>query len=337
MKLKTFAIFLVLTAPAFADTVTLKDGTTREGVVINKTTQELQLRVDKDGMKATLIIPMADVASITDSPVPAVTPKTPATTTTAATQNDKPKPATTLPTEPLPPSKGFFGELLMTIVGNGPDNPDRLPRSLRDMWETAVRREVLGNKAETLEALQALDDAFASLKGGPERLDAICRRERKDEPFGLWLAKLHWEAVTSKYVSGQLDFKDVRESERKYLIGMLKEKTAPAIQPLQGYFPPNDPTTGRPTAFKQSQLAGITVGNAIEVKRTAMYASAILQAQLKLEPNMPAVDRVQISAQLQNVSRVLSHAGQLEPAARIAAEKAERERKIAEERARRGN
>jgi hypothetical protein len=167
-------------------------------------------------------------------------------------------------------------------------------------------------------------------------LDGISRRERKGEPFGVWMARLHWEMISAKFVGGQFDLKDIRESERKALIGMLKEKTGPALEPLKQYFPPVDEKTGKPKAFSPATLQAITINNAIEVKKQAAYASAILLAQMKLEPQMPVVDRVHLGQQNEVVRRILSRASDLEPAAKAAVERAERERRIAEERAKRG-
>jgi len=68
-------------------------------------------------------------------------------------------------------------------------------------------------------------------------------------------------------------------------------------------------------------LSGVTLSNALEVKKKAAYASAILLAQLKLEPEMPAMDKVFISGQLTTVRRVLARAMELEPAAHAVEEK----------------
>jgi hypothetical protein len=102
------------------------------------------------------------------------------------------------------------------------------------------------------------------------------------------------------------------------LIGLLKEKTSPALDALRSYFPPVDPKTGRTMAFKNSQLSGISIGNAIEVKKQAVYASAVLTAQLMLEPAMDSVDKALLVSQLSMVNRIRSRASTLEPLAQSA-------------------
>jgi hypothetical protein len=51
---------------------------------------------------------------------------------------------------------------------------------------------------------------------------------------------------------------------------------------------------------------------------------------------MPAVDRLLLGSELQTVHRIMSKASDAEPAAKAAARKAEREKRIAEEKARHG-
>jgi hypothetical protein len=345
MMAKLFSIGVFLAAGAsvgavgWGDTVYMKDGTTREGTIVRENPAELQLRIDKDGIRATSTIPMQDVAKIVKgkAAAPSVAPPAPQEKTPgiAATMPAVPSTAPAAPLVKLD-TRGFLGELLLTAVGRGPDNPARLPEDLRKLWETAKGRELLGNKAETLEALQALDDAFSRIDGGLARLDGISRRERNGESFGMWFARVHWDLITAKYVGGQFDLKDVRESERKPLIAMLREKTTAALEPLKSYFPPIDEKTGKAKPFAPIMLQGISVTNAIEVKKQALYAAAILHAQLKLEPQMPVVDRLLLGSQLQNVNRILMRANELEPAAKAALEKAEREKRLAEERAKRG-
>ncbi len=82
-------------------------------------------------------------------------------------------------------------------------------------------------------------------------------------------------------------------------------------------------------------VAGITRDNALEIKDKAMFAVAVLAAQLKLEPDMPAIDRQLLSSQLANVNRALSRARDLEPAARQALARADLDRRAADEKARR--
>ena len=173
-----------------------------------------------------------------------------------------------------------------------------------------------------------------NLPDGVARLDAISRRERK-ESFGVWMARVHWESFGTKPVNGQFDLSDVRDVERRALIGFFKEKTGPALEALKQFFPPADERTGQYGAFKISQLQNISAGNAVEMKEKAAYAAAILLAQIKLEPGMPPMDKGMLYNQLIIVNRIRSRAAEMETLARAAAVKAEQERRAAEEKARR--
>ena len=87
--------------------------------------------------------------------------------------------------------------------------------------------------------------------------------------------------------------------------------------------------------FRMAQLQGITASNALEVKDKSLLAAAVLLAQLKLEPEMPPVDRALLHGELENVNRVLGRARDLEPLAKAALVRADVERKAADEKARR--
>src|ERR1043165_6656027 len=115
------------------------------------------------------------------------------------------------------------------------------------------------------------------------------------------MGKLHWELIAGKYATGQFDLKDVRDVEKPAIIGQLKMNTDAALLPLKPYFPPVNDKTGQPEPFRNSQLQGITASNALDVKEQALHAAAILAAQLRLEPNMPAVDRNLLGNQLASV------------------------------------
>ena len=172
------------------------------------------------------------------------------------------------------------------------------------------------------------------LPAGLPRLDAIAQRQRQ-EPFGTWMARIHWDVIHTRYSTGQFDLHDVRDIERPALISLLRQATAGAMDPLKSYFPPVDDKTGLPQPFRIAQLQGITPANALEVKDRALFAAAVLLAQMKMEPEMPAPDHALLASQLQNVNRVLSRARDLESLARSAKIRAAQERKIADEKAKR--
>lgn len=63
--------WLGLSASARADTVTLKDGTTREGLIVKQDGKSVTLEVRLGGLRATLVIPREEIASIQNRPLPA--------------------------------------------------------------------------------------------------------------------------------------------------------------------------------------------------------------------------------------------------------------------------
>ena len=150
------------------------------------------------------------------------------------------------------------------------------------------------------------------------------------------MARIHWDVIAAKYQTGQFDLqRRARTRSSRLFIGLLRHKSRPLLEPLRLYFPPVDPNTGVAAPPKPAQLQGINAGNALNVKDQAVYAVAVLLGQLKLEPDMPAIDRQLLSSQLVLVNRVLSKARDLEPAARAALAKADRDRKAADDKARR--
>jgi hypothetical protein len=327
-----------------ADSVLMKDGWLRRGTVVRQTADEVELRLEYEGITASVVLSKKDIEKVTigaagSAPkVSAATLPSPAATAPAAATQAAATRMSLLDDRmavlELPKTRGFLTELGATALGDGPDNPDRLPEELRKLWDAAQRSDGLGRRGETLDGLRALDDAFMPLAGGMARLEGVCRRER-GEGFGVWMGRVHWDVISASYPGGVFDLRDVREEERKALIGFMKEKMAGALEALKGYFPPVDEKTGKAAEFRPSQLQGIVVGNALEVKGQAAFASALLLGQLKLEPGMPAVDRRLLMEELVTVRRIFSRALELEPAAKAAAEKAAREQRAAEEKAKR--
>jgi hypothetical protein len=289
------------------------------------------------------------VAALTTAAVaqstPPATPKVslPATTGPAATSSASAttKPAATKPSVQASAfaTHGFFAEMTASIIGKGPDDPARLPTEQRDLWDAAMRADAQGKKAEALESLRALDDSIKGVPVAQQRLEAVSKRERPDgEGYSAWIARLHWEILEPTYKkNGIFDLKDVRDSEKAGIIGILREKTSPSLEPLKSYFPDPDAKTGlMPLPVKLDKLMGITVDNAIDVKDKALYANAVLQAQMKLEPTMPAADRRILVNQVAVVQQILGRARTLEPQARALAAKAEAEKKAATQRQGRG-
>ncbi len=175
--------------------------------------------------------------------------------------------------------------------------------------------------------MRTLEQAFAASPNGISRLDGISRHDRQ-ESFGLWMAGVHWDILADTYHSGFFDLNDVRDVERPPLIGLFKEKTGPAIEPLKTYFPPIDDKTGKPAAFRPAQLQGITVDTALDIRDKALLAHALILGQIKLEPDMPSIDKQLLFTQLANINHILSRTSELEPQARALQRKADRAKKL---------
>ncbi len=364
LMLRPLAILLILLGcctPASADTIVLRDGTTRKGKILHRTPFDLRLRLDGDGIFATIVIQMDDVERIQTDPVPPLssppTSSSPPTTASATTIPPAVSPQSASPTaqaaiaQTPPPAivpsipatsrapdtfatPEFLAQWNTSLREEKQDDPTCLPEAVRDLWDAATLADVQGKRAETLDALHTLEQAVRDLPQGPTRLETISLHVRK-EGFGAWMARVHWDIVTAKFQTGQFDLDDVREPERPVLVDLLRDKTKPALEPLRMYFPPVDPTTGVAAAFKPAQLQAINATNALDVMDKAAYAAAVLLGQLKLEPAMPAIDRQLLSSQLVMVNRVLSRARDLQPAAQALVAKQERDRKTADDKARR--
>lgn len=333
-------------APA-AHLLHLRDGTTRRGVIEAQNSVELRLRMEVDGIRASVIIPKAQVHRVENVPDP-VKQDAPSATTAGPAPSVFPTPApapragpydallarTQLPENAPAPSAGGTVPPAQAAPVPSAETLAELPAPLRDLWIGAVRAEALGDPAGTLEALKILEGNADVLPSGPIRLDEFCRKHR-GEGFGTWMGRVRWGLLKDRYRAGVYDLRDVREPERPVLINALRENTAAALDPLRSYFPQIDPKTGLPEPFKRKHLEGITASNAIELKQQAAFASAVLQGQLKLEPTMPPADRALLATQLSTVSRILARARDLEPAARMALQRQELERKRAEARAKR--
>jgi hypothetical protein len=321
-----------------ADTLLLKDGTTREGKILSQSPTDVQIRVNEDGMQATITVSQSTIAKITlgnttpppPAPAPSVTtaPLAPAPNATPAIH--APKPVASAPTTRpgnvsiLPKSRGFMVELGFGLLGMGSSSVSRLPPDLKAFWDDAVAQDAAGKKAAELDALRNLEQAFSASPEGLDRLDGITLHERQ-QSFGTWMANVHYDVMVSNNRGGNFDVQDIRDVERPALIGLMKEKTQPAIDPLKSYFPPIDPKTDKPVPFNaRTQLAGISVDNAIDIKDKALLAHALILGQIKLEPDMPAPDKVLLYTQLGNINHIVSRASELEPQARAKQQAADR-------------
>jgi hypothetical protein len=343
---------LLVVGTAMADVVIMRDGSRRYGTVEAHDSETVHFRMERDGISSVAVIPLPQVTRIIITPgaPPAPPPASviPSSGPAAPATRASPSPDPMADTSPSPPpissasdaelavfqSHGFLWELAASTLGKGPDDAERLPAAQRELWEQALKADGAGKSAETLDAVRGLEAAMHDLPAGLSRLDAISQRQRQ-ESFGTWMARVHWDQIHTKYSTGQFDLQDVRDIERPALIRLLRQATAGALGPLKPYFPPLDDRTGLQQPFRVAQLQGITPANALDIKDRALYAAAILLAQMKLEPEMPVIDRALLASQLQNVNRVLSRARDLETLARAVKIRAEQERRIVEDKAKR--
>lgn len=320
-KYASFFLALALVAgTARADRVTLRDGTVQEGVIVSKEPREIRLLLDQDRQRKVLRIPRDQVLEMKEmiNPEKPEAEETPVVPAVAAA--------------PEGPRDGFLTAMSKAVLGVTPDpaSPKGLGPERWDLWQQALRAEADGRNDALMKALTQLAQASP---GQARQLDLLAQRHLQTD-FGDWLASLRWNAMKTQYRPGRFDLKDVTEIERPALIAILRQETDPALQPLQNYLPTPPEPGARSGQRPLDPLAGINVSNALEVKEKCLYASAVLLAQIRLEPEMPTVDRVFLSQRLSYIRQALAKAMEFEPWARMALERAERERKIAEERAR---
>jgi len=342
-----FTVLGLLGNAALADHVVMRDGSEQVGKILSVDDKVIRIRMQTDGITGVVNIPRSQVdwierddvvtmessahfQNVTRSPTTA-----PATRPGPAT---RPNPAvTTAPALPAPDGHLLRG-MLRLLAGRSPDlsDPETLPPGQHGSWEDVVGAESSAKKEQLLSALITLANAGVR---PASRLDALAWRH-VGKSYGMWLAETRWDCIAGRYRSGQFDLRDVTEVEKQVLIGILRGKTQAALDPLRAYFPPPPAPVApgsRPVPAPRTAdlLASITVQNALEVQDHALYASAMLLAQLRLEPEMPAVDRTFLSQQLGYVRAVLGRTSELEPAAKALKAREEQDRKLAEERARR--
>jgi hypothetical protein len=348
MKVALVIFFLAtaVAAPAYGDSVYMLDGSVREGVIEAHDANVLHLRVEREGITGTLTIPMSQISravinrrNTAGGSKPTLPKPTPAAMSEPLKADPQPAGPDLLEGASLTDyikfrDHGMMLEFIHAAAGTGLDDVNRLPPAARLLWIRANHSEAAGRLPDTLENLRQLEAGMRGLPDGIKRLSAIAKRER-GESFGVWMGRIHWTMISAGYSAGAFELDDVRDVERPVLVGYFKEKMGPALQPLQSYFPPIDEKTGQYGAFKASQLQNITASNAIDVKENATYAAAVLLAQLKLEPAMPAVDKGMLYNQLAIVNRIKGRAADLESAAKAAIIRAEQDRRAAEEKARR--
>lgn len=258
----------------------------------------------------------------------------------AATQS------TTKQANKLPPaSPEFFTGLGKLLAGQNGDlsDPASLSPQTRKYWDALLSADEAGDKRSVLDNMTSLAKAY---ERQPARLNLLAMRA-KNIPFSTWMAQTRWDLWMTSTRRQVFDISAVTEIERYELIHLLRGKTQEALEPLKTYFPPEQRpratsgpsvpttrmTTNAPVTPAANPLNGITVANTLEVREKALYAAAILGAQMKLEPDMPAIDRLFLAEQSRNVQAVLARTSQTLPGAMAAKEKADREKRLADEKA----
>ena len=223
----------------------------------------------------------------------------------------------------------YWGQLAVGLRAD-PADPASLPPAHQEYWRAIVQGQRQKDTTAQLAAMTQLAQAYAD---APRRLNLLSEH-RVAKPYGVWLAEVRWSVLRGQCRLGRFDLTDVTALENPALIGILRQETQAAVDPLSSYMP----RLGNPVPDPGNGGAGlstVTVSNAIDLRPKAAYASAVLQAQLKLEPDMPGVDRVFLSRQLYAARRVFYRAMELEPQARALLVRQKELRRAQEEKARR--
>lgn len=357
--------------PVNADLLRMANGTQRVGRIVAHDTNCLYVMIDAQGIRSLVkisrselyyIVPTGTADPFTGQLAPAQSspqitllsdvssesdkPAEPATGSTSIILKGPP-PATTQATTkktPLAPaSPEFLTQLGRLMAGKGGDlgDPSLLSPENRKYWDALIAADAAGDKRASLEQMTALAKAF---ERQPARLNLLATRAKQMQ-FSVWMAQTRWDVWNLPPRRPVFDVSGVTEIERTELIHIMRSKTPEAIEPLKTYFPPErtraGPSTSAPTVLAPSApltpasnpLNGITIANTLEVRDKALLASAILTAQLKMEPDMPSIDRLFLAEQARHVQAIVARTSQLLPAAMAAKEKAEREKRLADEKA----
>jgi hypothetical protein len=318
------------------EVVYLTDGTSRHGRVEKWDDQGVQLAVQEAGSQQRIVIPAAQVTRIER---------------VAEAANASTLPMMTKPRAPTGEAKGAFGALAQMAdaprnggaspglfgpspdaIGADPTNGQAatagahdsalldLPPRFTALWIEALAAEAGKNKVAELAALRRLEAESVVLPHGMERLDAASLQTRR-EGFGEWMGRVHADVADEGYRGGLLDVSDVGENERSAMVARLEEKSAAALVNVKGFFPPRN-SIGMPVPYRRGQMPGIDLSNAIEVRENASHAVAILAAEAKLTMDLPITQRLKTLGELASANRVLWRARELEPAARMAEQRA---------------
>jgi hypothetical protein len=349
LLLAAWGLAVVATHPgtAWADRVVMRDGRVREGKVVSQDAATVVLKIGSEGLSMTVRIPAQDVAEVQitpkDGPATAGAQPAPPPTlgpgvlppTTNNTLSQRPPAPTTGPaTRPavVRSTKYFFREAFLMAIGQNASKFDReaLPPDQGQLWTKGLEADAKGDKVAEAAALTQL----INMPGADLRLiQKLCMRQH-GVLFGDWLGKLRWENMEGKSHYGQFDLHDVTPIETPALIGYLRAATPQAINYVRSFYPLPPSVLDLPKASRPPDpLATIPVEGATHIKELAFNASALVSAQLKLEPNMPAVDQRFLLQHLGSLRQIISKCAELEPQEWAAAEKKNREAKAAAERA----
>jgi hypothetical protein len=240
-------------------------------------------------------------------------------------------PATAPATRPQVFHPGFLVVWAQIAAGfrADPADPGALPAPACDQWQALLQAQQSKDLPAQARALTDLAHTYAD---SPRRLDFLAQRA-VGKSFDMWLAETRWQAIKTQCRMGRFDLADVTDIEKPALIGILRQETQAAVDPVRSFLPAAGAPAPEPGS-KNDPLNTITVENCIETHAKAAYAAAVLQAQLTLEPTMPGVDRTFLVRQLYAVRRALNRAMQLEPQAKAAEAKRQQDQRIQEEKAR---
>jgi hypothetical protein len=327
------------TAASWADRVVMRDGTVRNGTVIGQDASNVTLKIGSDGLSMTMRIPMADVANVELTPKAApgalATQPGPHAPAKLNSKQAGPTPTTAPATRPAVArsTKYFFREAALMAMGADAAkfDPESLPSDQAKLWSESLAADAKHDEVAEASALTNL----VNTPGVDLRVvQKLCMREH-GALLGDWLGKVRWDTLEGKSHFGQFDLHEVTAIETPALIGHMRAATASAINPVRAFYPLPSYVLDLPKASRPADpMAGIQPENATRIKEFAFYASALVSAQLKLEPTMPTGDKSFLLQHLGSLRQIIGRCAELEPQEWAAETKRNREAKEAAERAR---
>jgi hypothetical protein len=299
MTIAMLAAAAAVGGPARAEVLLLDDGTTRTGQILSMNNGQIELLVAEGGIRGTWRISASRVAAIVadGQPLPVMRK------VVSWSQADFPPPQVLpAPERRAAPQRS---EPAPVRAKSPPASPNQIER-----LKNAVVQASGSPPAVLLKALSAL----ARAGGAAPQLDDLAENQHGTS-FGQWLADTRWAAVRSDYAGARFDLRGVTEVERPALLAIVQGQTLAAVTPLREFMPGSSDTrtapasphpVGRREKADDNPLYRVTLDNCQQVRREALLATAVLRAQLELDPDMAADDAQAIRADLGRIYPILA-------------------------------